>query len=197
MGTEYIATISVLLGDGRGTSRIKTKEASAASSAGHDDRQPKLEVGTDAFWQVRLKIESSSVAVSSAAAWLWPSGRVWPAKVQTECDLSATHRQAISLQLRTICQIREKAALGSCGSVRAAGAESTPAKPSFCKESPLRRLLPTNSRPSVPKNASHESKPEVAVKLAVPVTGPTDGKTFAPGFVRRRPRFLGSTYETL
>jgi hypothetical protein len=53
MGTEYIATISVLLGDGRGTSRIKTKKAPAASPAGHDYRQPKLDDGTDAFWQVR------------------------------------------------------------------------------------------------------------------------------------------------
>jgi hypothetical protein len=35
----------------------KTKKASAASPAGHDNRQPKLEEGTDAFWQVRIKIE--------------------------------------------------------------------------------------------------------------------------------------------
>jgi hypothetical protein len=29
------------------------KKASAASPAGHDYRQPKLEEGTDAFWQIR------------------------------------------------------------------------------------------------------------------------------------------------
>ena len=35
----------------------KTKKARAAPPAGHDYSQPKLEEGTDAFWQVREKIE--------------------------------------------------------------------------------------------------------------------------------------------
>jgi hypothetical protein len=80
-----VPIISVLFGDCRGTGRIKTKKAPAASPAGHDYRQPKLEEGTDAFCQVRQKIDGSS-AVYSAASSLWPSGylgseipvRVWP-----------------------------------------------------------------------------------------------------------------------
>jgi hypothetical protein len=31
---------------------VKTKKAPASSPAGHDYRQPKLEEGIDAFWQV-------------------------------------------------------------------------------------------------------------------------------------------------
>jgi hypothetical protein len=34
-------------------STFKTKKAPTTSPAGHDYRQPKLEEGTDAFWQVR------------------------------------------------------------------------------------------------------------------------------------------------
>jgi hypothetical protein len=33
--------------------RVQNKDAPAASPAGHEYRQPKLEEGTGAFWQVR------------------------------------------------------------------------------------------------------------------------------------------------
>jgi hypothetical protein len=35
------------------TAALKQKKVSEFSPAGHDDRQPKLEEVTDAFWQVR------------------------------------------------------------------------------------------------------------------------------------------------
>jgi hypothetical protein len=41
--------------------RYKTKRASGASPTGHDYRQPKVEEGADAFWQVRIRIEMSSI----------------------------------------------------------------------------------------------------------------------------------------
>jgi hypothetical protein len=47
----------------------------------------------------------------------------------------------------------------------------SPENRSFCGESPLRRPLVPNSRRSVPKDPSRESKSEIAVKIAVLRTG--------------------------
>jgi hypothetical protein len=52
----------------------KTKKASGSSPTRHDYRQPKVEEGTDAFWQVRKKIEMSSIGRRIVGgALLWPS----------------------------------------------------------------------------------------------------------------------------
>jgi hypothetical protein len=40
--------------------RTKRKKASGRSPTGHDYGQPKVEEGTDAFWQVRTRIEMSA-----------------------------------------------------------------------------------------------------------------------------------------
>jgi hypothetical protein len=53
-------------------------------------------------------------------------------------------------------------------SVRVAGFERGAGNGSFRGDSPRQRLLPSNSQVSGLKNSSHESKSEVAVKLAVP-----------------------------
>jgi hypothetical protein len=47
--------------------RIKTKKAPAASPAGHDYRQPKLEEGIDAFWRSHFKTEMVSIAAVCSA----------------------------------------------------------------------------------------------------------------------------------
>jgi hypothetical protein len=46
----------------------QSKKASATSPAGHDYRQPKVEEGTDAFWQVRIRIEMSWSGLRCSAA---------------------------------------------------------------------------------------------------------------------------------
>jgi hypothetical protein len=42
-----------MVSDGVILHQQQIKKAPAASPAGHDYRQPKVEEGTDAFWQVR------------------------------------------------------------------------------------------------------------------------------------------------
>ena len=83
-----MAVISVLLlrRSGHVLLNAVSKKEAAASPAGHDYRQPKLEEGADAFWQVRKKIEMPEYRCRLfGAALLWPSGylgsaspvRVW------------------------------------------------------------------------------------------------------------------------
>ena len=74
-----MAVISVLLLMRSGhvlLNAVSNKEA-AASPAGHDYRQPKLEEGADAFWQVRTKIAMAEYRCRLfGAALLLPSGHL-------------------------------------------------------------------------------------------------------------------------